>query len=254
MTDRYKECYVAFLDILGFKDIIETSGFDKVFEVFQTIADIGRFVLPLQKAVPRDGEITSECREIDYNKALKAVSIYTMSDSIVVASPAERSYSLDVLIDVIIFVQCLLYGLDDPILLRGAIAKGKYYVNGNVSFGKGMIDAYLYQERFSRYPRIIISRELVSEVTDKSYMKQQDWGEITERPGKLVEDEDNYFYVDCLKEYLGGKNRDSEECMKFRKKISRYLDGYYDEGIREKYRWLENDFIRVVDNTVRTVI
>lgn len=33
--DSYKKCYVAFLDILGFKEMINTSAFDRILGIFQ---------------------------------------------------------------------------------------------------------------------------------------------------------------------------------------------------------------------------
>ncbi len=167
------------------------------------------------------------------------------------SSEADKDYALDVLVDAIIMLQNRLYELDKPVLLRGAVAKGDYYCENNVAFGKGMVDAYLYQEHYSRYPRIIVSKDLAQEVTDKTYISNNDWGNVGKDIGKLFFDEDGYYHVDTLKEYLGGKKHEDSECKKFRGLIDRYLNGYYDEGIREKYRWLNDDYIRVTENVVK---
>lgn len=44
---------------------------------------------------------------------------------------------------------------------RGAVAKGDFYCSAQVTFGEGLIDAYLAQENMSIYPRIIISDEVL---------------------------------------------------------------------------------------------
>ena len=247
----YKESYVAFLDILGFKDLIQTEDFNKVLEVFKSIKGSDDFEMALHREVD-EKDNSSEAQEyMSYNTALSKVKIYAMSDSIVVSSEADRPYALDALIDAIILIQNKLYALDKPVLLRGAVAKDDYYCEGSVAFGKGMVDAYLYQEYYSKYPRVIVSKDLAQEITDRGYISQSDWGDIGENAGKLFLDDDDYYHIDSLKEYLGGKDKEDPECRKFRELIDKYLGGYYAEGIREKYKWLDYDYMRVVENTVK---
>ena len=247
----YKESYVAFLDILGFKDLIQTEDFDRILDVFKHIADLSDLETVLHRAVDEDDKSEEALKFRAYNVALSGLRIYAMSDSIVISSESGIDYSLDVLIDAVIMLQNRLYELDKPVLLRGAVSKGNYYCDKSVAFGKGMVDAYLYQEHYSRYPRIIVSKDLSQEVTDKTYISSNDYNEIAEDSGKLFLDEDDYYHIDALKEFLAGKKHEDPECKKFKSLIDKYLNGYYDEGIREKYRWLNDDYLRVVENVVK---
>lgn len=231
--DSYKKSYVAFLDILGFKEMINTNAFDKIFNIFQLNICSDEYRKAFSKAFNEEDD---NCKDLKaYNEALQNVMIYTMSDSIVISTDAEKSMALEVIIDACLYVQTMLYTFDTPVLLRGAIAVGDYYCNNSIAFGKGMVDAYICQENYSIYPRIILSTDIVKRLSDSSY-----------KDDKLHLDEDGYYYVDCMKEYLDGKSENSEECMKFQKVIRKYLDGYYDAKPRQKYRWLSDEYDRVV--------
>lgn len=233
--ENYKNCYVAFLDILGFRELIHTSTFNQIFDIFQTITASSDYKIALRRAVEKDGSGPEDL--LAYNYALDGIKIYTMSDSIVISSEKDSSFALEALIDVCIFVQNMLYGFASPVLLRGAVAVGDFYCQQSIAFGKGMVDAYIYQENYSKYPRIILSKSLVEDLQDATYKER-----------KLYCDEDGYYHIECLKEYLDGKNNDSEECVKFQNLISKYLDGYYDAKLREKYQWLEDEYNRVVNH------
>ena len=231
--DSYKKSYVAFLDILGFKEMINTSAFDKIFNIFQLNICSDEYKKAFSKAF---NENDDNCEDLKaYNEALQNAMIYTMSDSLVISTDSEKPMALEVIIDACLYVQTMLYTFDTPILLRGAIAVGDYYCNNSIAFGKGMVDAYICQENYSIYPRIILSTDIVKKLSDSSYKED-----------KLCLDDDGYYYIDCVKEYLDGKSESSEECVKFQKIIRKYLDGYYDTKLREKYRWLSDEYDRVV--------
>jgi hypothetical protein len=72
-----------------------------------------------------------------------------MSDSIVIASPLDNAYSTHVVIDLCDIIQSKLLGLDKPVFLRGAITSGDIYIRDNIAFGKGLVDAYYYQEKYA---------------------------------------------------------------------------------------------------------
>ena len=96
----------------------------------------------------------------NYNKALSKTRIHIMSDSIVIASPDEYAESLAVVIDLCSVIQEQLYDLEQPVWVRGAIAVGEFYVDNNLVFGKAMVDAYIAQENYAVFPRIIFSEKI----------------------------------------------------------------------------------------------
>ena len=157
-----------------------------------------------------------------------------MSDSIVVSTPAYHPESLAVVIDICDVIQQKLLNLDNPILLRGAVAVGDFFSDGSILFGKGLVDAYLAQERYAIYPRIIISNEI--SVGRRFSIDGEE----------LPKDEDKYYRIDSIERYLNVKNascwadiENTEKYEKLKMLIDNNLNNYNDEHIRQKYLWLE---------------
>ena len=167
--EDYVESYIAFLDILGFKNKVKKDGFDRIKEIYNIIKTISGDYIDASRsnaqiALTRAAE-ESDVELLNYNKALKLSSIRIMSDSIVISVPASFDESLVVVIDICNCIQEMLYEYNpdftEPILLRGAIAKGNIYINEDMMFGQGLIDAYLAQEHIAVYPRIILSESVI---------------------------------------------------------------------------------------------
>lgn len=233
--DAYKDYIVAFLDILGFKNIINTSGFDDVLHIFQSIITCDDAFIALNHANDGD-EIIDR-----YNESLGEVKIHIMSDSIVVATPAWHPESLAVVVDICNVIQEQLYDLNPLILLRGAIAVGKFFLKDNLVFGKGLVDAYWAQEKYAVYPRIIISGDVaigrrMSVDTDND----------------LPKDSDGYYYIDSLARYLGVQYKttwneveESDQYGRLMDCIDRNLNGYSDDSVRQKYLWLDREIKKI---------
>ena len=194
--NQYETYIIAFLDILGFKNLINTSSFDKVLDIFKSILTDKDAITALWHAVEDD-------------------------DSICYA------------------IQELLLNLETPILLRGAIAVGDFYLNENLVFGKGLVDAYWAQERYAVYPRIIISNDITV-----GRRVSVDNGH------DLPKDDDGYYYINCIERYLGEEHtweeiENSEQYDKLKNMIDINLNGYNDDRVRQKYLWLERELERI---------
>ena len=227
----YKEHIVAFMDILGFKNIINTEDFENIRQMFLEIIPKENEELALIRAAdpadPKDAPL------IKYNKILQEDrKIHIMSDSIVVAAPCQLPQALAVVIDTCMMVQQKLFELEKPIFLRGAVAKGDFYSNGSIIFGKALVDAYIAQEYYAEYPRIIVSDD-VQNGMDMSLIRE----------GHLCKDEDGYWYINALEDYINypywNGTENNPTYTKLRTYIDRQLSGYTDRGIRNKYLWLD---------------
>lgn len=237
--NQYEKFIIAFLDILGFKNIVNTSSFDKVLDIFKSIITNSEAIKALWHAV-EDDDISPEgeiCKR--YNESLEETKIHIMSDSIVVATPNWHPESLAVVVDICNSIQTLLFDLNAPILLRGAIAIGDFYLNENLVFGKGLVDAYWAQEKYAVYPRIIISNDIA--VGKRVSIDNNN---------DLPKDEDGYYYINCIERYLGEDRtwkeiESSEPYVKLKNMIDRNLNGYKDDRVRQKYLWLERELERI---------
>ena len=246
--NNYETYIIAFLDILGFKDIVNTSSFDKVLDIFKSIITNNEAAIALWHAV-EDNDTSPEGEGYKrYNESLEETKIHIMSDSIVVATPSLHPESLAVVVDTCNCIQELLFDLDAPILLRGAIAIGDFYLNENLMFGKGLVDAYWAQEKYAVYPRIIISNDITV------------GRRVSVDNGKdLPKDDDGYYYINCIERYLGEDRtweeiEGSEQYDKLKDMIDRNLNAYNDDRVRQKYLWLKGELERIKNRGYTTLL
>ena len=123
-----KERFVAFLDIMGFKDRVARNDHNDVLkelEVFQS--NISQYV--------------SYHREANIQIAL-------FSDSILIYSQNNSIDSLHALADITSHIMMYAIQQEKPIPLKGAIAAGRMTCNQTkqLYFGQALIDAYLLEE------------------------------------------------------------------------------------------------------------
>ena len=128
-----KDRFVAFLDIMGFKDRVARNEHDDVLkelEIFQS--NISQYV-----SYHRDANI----------------HIALFSDSILIYSQDDESSSLHALADITSHIMMYAIQQEKPIPLKGAIAAGRMTCNQTkqLYFGQALIDAYLLEENVKYY-------------------------------------------------------------------------------------------------------
>ena len=111
---NYVEHFIAFLDILGFKNIINSSEFEDVQKIFSTIITGKDIVNELTREIKPDLNSDVSLAISHYNDSLKKAKIYIMSDSIVVATPSIYPESLAVVADLCHVIQTQLYDMEPP--------------------------------------------------------------------------------------------------------------------------------------------
>ncbi|MBR3684137.1 MAG: hypothetical protein IKL78_04605 [Lachnospiraceae bacterium] len=232
---EYKECYVAFLDILGFKNLINKSGCEKIYQIFTTVL------------------------EFEPRPLVKNVDVYAniqhtiMSDSIVVYIDASVTDGFIALTDVCAQIQMRLLHNNPPILVRGGIAKGTLYHKDNMLFGTGLTRAYILENSAAIYPRIVFTEELRKNALENT--------------GKLFifdfnsmyysKDSDEMYYVDFLRTFNYVKTiepKTMDEAIQadnlyfhtLFEYVTEVLDKEIDTSIRNKYLWLK----RKIENRI----
>lgn len=161
-----KPYFVVFLDILGFTEMVRS--------------DVGNqsnvFLKKLFKCHQGAAHIFGDD---------PSCSITQFSDSIVVAKPYEPE-NFEPFIRMVAKFQRLL--LDESLLCRGGVAVNKHFSNGSFTFSAGLIDAYHVESKTARFPRVVISPE----VMDLVYPNRQG------TPPFLIEEDDGLFFVDYV--------------------------------------------------------
>lgn len=220
---EYREHFVAFLDILGFKAFIDHEACETIYQIFEIIHARSKSAL-------------------NYNgfqiQAFEKIQHKILSDSVLIFIDAEIEDSFPTLLMICTQLQRALANREDPILLRGGIAKGSLYYEDDIIYGQGLTRAYLLESNLAKYPRVIFTGETL-EAGRKStkYM----FPELDGLGLGFVEDKDGLYIID----YLPGKYPGTLEDKKaygdrLIRKCEIMLNRLTDASLREKYLWLRN--------------
>lgn len=220
---EYEECYIAFLDMLGFKNLINDSSCDEIAGIFEKFSN----KRPLKAAYLGNKNIISE-------NTADALKVKVMSDSICFYIDVNVTNALLCIIMSCINFQHELYQNDIPIFLRGAIVRGHLYAKKDIIFGPGLTQAYLLEENNAKYPRIILTKETLQSVKIRKEYNLNDYVSIFR--SVVFRDDDAFYAADCTRILLGSDQTIRE---KVEKRIEHMLDTTVDSSIREKYLYLE---------------
>ncbi|SBT06400.1 conserved hypothetical protein [Candidatus Accumulibacter aalborgensis] len=203
MPLEIKQHYVAFLDVLGFSEMVQ----------FDTINDSEEYLNRLFRCHQRAAAIFDGSPDC---------SILQFSDSIVISKPYD-STAFEWFVKRVGDYQRLL--LDEELLCRGGIAINKHFSNASFTFSAGLIDAYMVESKMARYPRVVVSPE----VLDLALPGRKSI------PPFLVQEDDGLFFVD----YLGlTKNKRRKHLHDVVARIVLRLLTSPEPSVREKGRWL----------------
>jgi hypothetical protein len=221
----YSDRYVAFIDILGFSQIVRHS----VNLPWQT----EELVRILERISNRTKPL-----EIDtmFGDDFRAQSF---SDCIVLSEKATN-LGLEHLLFAV--SQLALDLLANGVLTRGAIAKGKLHHTDKIVFGPALVDAYRIESTIAAFPRILLDRE-----THRDFKVMLETGRKTfiasGFEAEVLHDDDGPPFLDILSRFrdLSGSIParllvTAEACHKA---IQTKLDqSIYDPSIFRKLRWL----------------
>ncbi|MFB5269831.1 hypothetical protein ACE41H_24050 [Paenibacillus enshidis] len=136
---KYEERIIAFIDILGFKNLVNN---DLMCE------DIGAILkLPY---VLRQGDMLKRLK-------ITGMMMTSISDSLVFSIGLKERGAMNKITKLLsVFSQTLL--AQYSLLLRGGIAVGKIYHDNDIVYGPGLVKAYELESKIAIFPRIVIER------------------------------------------------------------------------------------------------
>ncbi|PIF37757.1 hypothetical protein CLV01_3467 [Delftia sp. 60] len=195
--------YVAFLDVLGFTEMVnqdskgsKQENLKKLFRCHQSASSIFRDDV--------------EC------------SIVQFSDSIVISMPYSAEKFVWFMKRVADYQRFL---LDEHLVCRGGIAVNKHFSNGTFTFSAGLIDAYRVESKSARYPRVVVSKEVLDLVFPNG----------KKAPKQLIEEDDGLFFID----YIGmTKNKKPKHLIEAIEIVTRDLVDSTNASVKEKGVWL----------------
>lgn len=230
ISGQLTEKYVAYLDVLGFKEIVKNEN-EKLDIYFDTI--------------------TQTLNELDGN--LK-VDWQLISDSTILACDINTD-SLAQLLRTVQKIQasCAI----NNIWIRGAISIGDIYFDSklNIVVGNGLVNAYLLENE-AKYPRVIIDPRIIQ----KSYNNRNDFlrtfndwsGDANKKEIPLIHDlgvqqkfiDDDAFFVAFAEKIMVDNIDDTFTVFENIKK-----ELYNSQLNYQKYFWLKKYFLETNETT-----
>lgn len=206
----YSKKIVAFIDLLGFKELNgQTDQKQTIHNVLTKNEDIVRMIEELPSS------------------SLDSCAIRMFSDSIFFSYPAEMFTAL---LRDLSFISSSV--AKQGFFFRGAVTYGDVFDTGTTLYGPALIEAYELEAKTACYPRIII--------TQKAYRKLKHNPEATTAATAkdfLLKDFDEQVFINFLKEQTPTDLNETREV------ISKYIKkNKKKSAILPKYLWLANYF------------
>lgn len=221
---NYEERIVAFIDILGFENIIKSSitSQDKLENLGSAITYIHDYFKEVKSTYP-DPSI---------------LQLSQFSDSIVISISMKNSHEMLAIFKHLKSIQSNLILKD--ILLRGGIVKGKLIHNDELLLGPGMINAYKLESKCAMHPRIVIDPKVLWQFRRVNGIKQAERLKDFDYEKSFAKENDGTAYIDYfndLDEYLNERQSVHIYFRAICSLIAKYIDND-DISIRVKYLWM----------------
>jgi len=232
---EYQKRFVAFIDILGFRDIIDRSTCEPPEIKIEDILSALNYPDPVGKGKMIIGEV-GDISNSDHK-------VTQFSDCIVISA----EYSDKGLLNLVDHIERIAFNLLKlGFFCRGGISSGSLYHDSNIVFGPAMIEAYDLEHDKANCPRVILSKDV------ERYACSMSKGQGAVIMKKLYKDNDYYIvhYLRRLSFVLGMPGEAGKWEMDYleiwlhiREEISRLSDR---PEVKKKVEWFEKYF----DNTV----
>ncbi|MBN3808511.1 hypothetical protein [Paraburkholderia sp. Ac-20347] len=187
----YREAVITFVDILGFKNLIQKNTYEQVAQKLATV----RRLSGLNET--EDGE-GFEPRVIQFSDSI--IRIRPLDS----AANKEAGYGL-MFYEMLDLVHMQGELINHGICVRGGVSLGSVHVDEQILFGPGFVRAYELESIYANYPRIVVDPYLIDQVrkdprlTSAEHTVEQDLSHIRKI---LRKDSDGIHFVDYLRAFL----------------------------------------------------
>lgn len=222
---QYEDRLVAFIDILGFKDLV---------------ADTETDARKLQHLTAALKSLYDRIWLWEADGSYSSFAFTQFSDSIVISSLAGTADSFEMLQQLLLGVMELVDTYN--VLVRGGIARGQLIHDSVMVVGPAMVEAYRLESKKAIYPRIIIAKELMEQIEQDLEESIRTHTTLSEVPGfsRLFKtDDDGWSYLD----YVNPNEAyfhilDKDDHLKALEHLAQKGLQHPKEQVREKYPWL----------------
>lgn len=253
LGDKYIDAFVTFIDILGFKNIVDNENPEKINKLLDAVK--GFSSLPQRRRPP-------------YDQSQYLPIVTQFSDSIIRIQPTNDLKVDDV--DIMDFFLEEVTSLTitqgnlacNGILIRGGMTYGKICIHNNRIFGPAFNRAYYLESKLAKYPRIIIDEFLCTKnaniiVDDSKY----NWSDVASQLYELLEcTDDGLWSLDYLPIIFEAERstdiKNEEVLVVHRNAIKDLLTNALkqnNEDILMKIRWIASYHNRIINRSFKTI-
>jgi len=241
---KYENRVVAFIDILGFRSLIDATTDKDNKDVESNIDNIvGAF-----KAIQE----TWNEPELSGHTESNSRKVTIFSDTIVVSfridDPGQVFYTL---LDIKHLIMRLIYR---KILCRGAVSIGKFIHTDEFLFGPGLVESYTLESKAAVYPRVILDRDIIEVGSSNGFLDHTPKEEESYVKALLEKDSDGMYYIDYFfkaQSELDDPDYDFPEYIEILGDIIRKgLMGSSHQGkadLRVKFSWMKERYNHMID-------
>lgn len=225
----YEDRIVCFLDVLGFKELVNApvrsdSSVDEA------------------KVAAIAGALTTIQREMNVGKPAEFVDgmqVTQFSDSITFSFPANEQSALFHALLQIVWVQLAL--VYQGILVRGAMKYGRLVHTPELIFGPAFVDAYELESKTACYPRVILEDSVIQAGAAAHARHHDPASEAEHIKNLLRKDHDGFWYVDYVNAAIRELNDPAYDAAEYYDRLWEIVDtgrATRSPAVRAKYEWL----------------
>ncbi|SFN61120.1 hypothetical protein SAMN05444143_1391 [Flavobacterium succinicans] len=242
---KYQKRICCFIDILGFKKHIDETVNDNGEENIKKIESI-KHILKLTKKITND---------LGFSKS-KVITYF--SDSIVISYKYDEPSQLFYTILDLLYVSFEL--ANKGYLTRGGVSVGKLVHSSKYIFGPALVEAYDLESKKAKFPRIIVSEEVIKiGVTHrKDFHSEKDESEYL--MNILTLDDDGYYFIDYITKASSEFDDLEYDLFYYIQNIKKsFFTNYKNEtlDVKEKLDWLKiklNNHIKQIQENVKNPV
>jgi hypothetical protein len=216
---HYTRSIISYLDILGFRELIETHSAGEISKILRILAE----------SVQPDAMFKKE--KIQFTK---------FSDTVIRSMPESRHHPHNFLFELRSILHAQIALIPRGVTLRGAVTVGDIVQSWKVVYGRGVIRAYELESANGSPPRIVIDTETLASLRPAIEADQ-----LTAELDALIQTENSVTFLDYLTAVEGELNVPEQEYSLFlelhRDLIRSGLRKYAARpAVLSKYQWLES--------------